>query len=157
MEASEFQGKISRWRLEAEMSQEDLDKACGFKPGTVGRLEQDKLPLDDERLVRILICTDRDLLSTLAESYGALFKRLQPLEGTLRARFGKPSPPPPPDEDEEFRRGLAAMLSGLEMVLRKVGRVSDRRAMILDLLTEAAARDARSEKPARKRIRKPRR
>jgi len=153
MDAAAFRDRIRDWRMQVDMTQEELDEACGFQPGTVGRLEQGKRKLTDAILVTIIICTERDLLWTLAEGFGALFKRLRPLEAPLRQRFGKEPPQRPLDEDEELEKALTSMLAGAKVVLRKQTRASDRRALMIDFLLEAAARDAQSVQSGRKRVR----
>jgi transcriptional regulator with XRE-family HTH domain len=151
MDANAFRDRIAGWRLDAGLSQEALDKACGFRSGTVGRLEQRKLALTDEMLVSIVICTDRDLLWSLVEGCGSLFKQLQSLEAPLRQRFARQPPPQPLDQDAEFRLALDAMLSNMEIVFRKQTRATDRRALMIDILSEAAARDVQGDRPKRKR------
>ncbi|HEY7215372.1 MAG TPA: helix-turn-helix transcriptional regulator [Thermoanaerobaculia bacterium] len=157
MDAAAFRDRIKDWRMQADMSQEALDVACGFHPGTVGRMERGDLKLTDERLVAIILCTERDLLWTLAEGFGALFKRLRPLETSLRQRLGKGPPPRSLDEDEELEKALTSMLAGAKVVLRKQARAADRRALMIDFLLEAAARDAQSVQSGRQRVRGPRR
>jgi transcriptional regulator with XRE-family HTH domain len=156
MDADAFRKKIAKWRLDVNMSQAELDEACGFRRGTVGEIELGDLNLTDEKLVSIMICTNRDLLWTLMEDFGSLFKRLQPLEASLRRRLGKEPLLLPPDEDEEFERGLASMLAGMEIVYRKQLRISNRRTLLTDALLEAAARVSPRAKPNRKRAEKPR-
>jgi len=156
MDADAFRNKVVKWRLDANMSQDDLDDACGFRLGTVGEIERGDLDLTDEKLVSILICTNRDLLWTLMEDFGSLFMRLQPIEASLRRRLGKEPLPLPPDEDEEFERGLRSMLDGAEVVYRRQLRVSNRRTLLTDALREAAARDSPRAEPERRRAKKPR-
>jgi transcriptional regulator with XRE-family HTH domain len=154
MDAEAFRDRIRDWRMQAELTQEELDEACGFSPGMVGRLERgEDVKLTDERLAAIIICTERDLLWTLAESFGALFKRLQPLETPLRQRLGKGPPQGPQDEDEELEKALTSMLAGAKVVLRKQAHASDRRALMIDFLLEAAARGTQSVQSGRKRVR----
>jgi transcriptional regulator with XRE-family HTH domain len=156
MDTEAFQERVKQWRIDAGLSQEALDQECGFKSGTIGRIERGTLKLTDDRLVTIVICTKRDLLWTLAETYGSLLKRLQPIEVFLRQQLGKAPPPNPPDKDEEFEQALASMLMGAETVFRKQMRASDPRTLIADVLLEAAARDVRGDEPERRRIRGPR-
>jgi transcriptional regulator with XRE-family HTH domain len=156
MDANAFRDRIARWRLDANLSQKKLNQECGFRNGTIGKLEEGERALTDEMLVRIVICTGRDLLWTLLEGCGSLFKRLQPLEPSLRQQLGKERPPQPLDEDGELQRALGAMLANMEIVLKKQTRAADRRALMMDILAEAAARDARSDGPKRKRAAGPR-
>jgi hypothetical protein len=51
----DFRSRIAQWRRDAEFTQADLDEACGFRSGTVQRLEQKRLLMRDEHLVRILV------------------------------------------------------------------------------------------------------
>ena len=156
MDANAFRDRIARWRLDVKLSQEALDRKCGFREGTVARLEQGKLALTDEKLVRIVIGTGRDLLWTLMEGFGSLFKRLQPLEPSLRQELGKERPPQPLDEDGELQQALGAMLANMEIVLKKQTRAADRRALVLEILSEAAARDVRLDEPRNRRAAGPR-
>ncbi|HTG31733.1 MAG TPA: helix-turn-helix transcriptional regulator [Thermoanaerobaculia bacterium] len=154
MDAGFFQDRVKGWRIAAELTQVELDEACGFSKGTVGDIEQGKKPLSEEQLVAIVICTSRDLLPTLMESFGSLYKRLQPFEAPLRRRFGKEPPPLPPDETEEYRQGRDRLFSGADILLRKLLIVSDRKAFLAEVLLDAAARDARSDKPKPQRVKK---
>jgi transcriptional regulator with XRE-family HTH domain len=156
MDANAFRDKIARWRLDVKLGQETLDRECGFRKGTVARLEQGKLALTDEKLVRIVICTGRDLLWTLLEGCGSLFQRLQPLELSLRQELGKERRPQPLDQDGELQRALGAMFASLEIVLKKQTRAADRRALMMEILAEAAARDVRLDEPKSKRAAGPR-
>ena len=137
------------------MTQEDLDCACGFSPGTVSRLEQQRLKLTDEQLVQIVISTDRDLLWSLAEIFGAIYRRLEPLERDQRASLGKPAALTDLPADAEFRKGLQEMLSGAQVVFMKVARATDERRWFADLLLRAAGTEEAQRK--RKRVRKARR
>jgi hypothetical protein len=136
------------------MTQEDLDSACGFSPGTVGRLEQQRLKLTEEQFVQIIIATDRDLLWSLAETFGTLYRRLEPLERDQRSILGKPAVLEDLPADAEFQNGLQEMLSGAQVVLTKVARATDQRRWFADLLLRAAGPDAEQRK--RKRVRKAR-
>lgn len=156
MDANDFRNKIARWRLELNWSQDDLDRKCEFRTGTVRRLEEEKLKLKDEMLVRILICTGRDLLWTLVEECGSLFKTLQPHEEPLRRQLGRERPPQTLDQDGEFQSALGTMLSSMAVVLKKQTRATDRRALMIDILSEAAARDAQGNQPQRLRASGPR-
>lgn len=153
MDADAFRRSIARWRDEADLNQFELDEECDFLPGTVGRLERETLALTDENLAKILICTNRDLLSTFLEEFGSLYRRLRPLDAALREDLGKAAPPQPPDQDEEFERGSASILSGLEIVLRKLVRAGDHRTLLSDALLEFGARNPQGKKP-RQRVRK---
>jgi transcriptional regulator with XRE-family HTH domain len=156
MDANAFRDRIARWRLDVNLSQMALDRECGFREGTIGKLEEGERALTDEMLVRILICTGRDLLWTLVEGCGSLFKRLQPLEPSLRQELGRERPPQPLDEDGELQRALDAMFANMEIVFKKQTRAADRRALMLEILAEAAARDARADGQRRKRAAGPR-
>jgi transcriptional regulator with XRE-family HTH domain len=156
MDANAFRDRIARWRLDVNLSQVALDRECGFREGTIGKLEEGERALTDEMLVRILICTDRDLLWTLVEGCGSLFKRLQPIEPSLRQELGRERPPQPLDEDGELQRALDAMFANMEIVLKKQTRAADRRALMMEILSEAAARDARADGQRRKRAAGPR-
>jgi transcriptional regulator with XRE-family HTH domain len=149
MDLRGFQDRIARWRAEADLTQDELDGECGFRSGTVGRLERKKREMTDEQLIRILIATKRDLLWTLLESCGSLYKRLKPLEEDLRRQQGAELPPTLL-EDGEFQNGIANFLSGAQVVLAKVAKASDPKAWATDLLLRAAIKD---EKPKRERIR----
>jgi transcriptional regulator with XRE-family HTH domain len=151
MDADVFGNRIAAWRLDANLSQEDLDQECRFPAGTVARLEQGKLAMTDDKLVRILICTGRDLLWAVAGLCGSLLKRLQSLEASLRLELGRERPPQPLDQDDDFQTALAVMFTNLEIILKKQTRATDRRALMMDILTEAAARDPHGESPKRKR------
>jgi transcriptional regulator with XRE-family HTH domain len=147
--------RIPLWRESAGLTQGELDRACRFKRGTVARLEQQRLKLTEEQLIRILICTDRDLLWSLAETFGTLYRRLEQLEGDQRASLGKPAAVEDLPADDEFQNGLQKMLSGAQVVLMKMARASDQRRWFADILLRAAGTDpARRE---RKRVRKSRR
>lgn len=156
MDANAFRDRIARWRLDVKLSQGALDRKCGFREGTVARLEQGKLALTDDKLVRIMIGTGRDLMWTLLEGCGSLFKRLQSLEPSLRQELGRERPPQPLDEDGELQRALGAMLANMEIVLKKQTRAADRRALMMEILAEAAARDVRLDEPKNKRAAGPR-
>ncbi|HEY0511704.1 MAG TPA: helix-turn-helix transcriptional regulator [Thermoanaerobaculia bacterium] len=140
MDVNLFRKRIARWRLERNLSQEALDRICGFLPGTVRRLEEEKLILRDETFVRIVIGTGRDLPWTLVEECGSLFQRLEPYEEPLRQQLGKERPPQALDQDGEFQKALDLMVSNLATVLSKQARAGDRRALMIDILSEAAAR-----------------
>jgi transcriptional regulator with XRE-family HTH domain len=154
MELRFFQYKVKDWRIAAKLTQVELDEACGFSKGTVGDIEQGKKPSSEEQLVAIVICTNRDLLPTLMESFGSLYRRLQPFEASLRRRFGKEPPPPPPDETEEYRQGRDLLFSGADILLRNLLRISDRKAFLTEVLFAAAARDTRSDQPKLQRVKK---
>ncbi len=156
MDADVFGNRIAGWRLDANLSQEALDQECRFAPGTVARLEQGKLAMTDDKLVRILICTGRDLLWAVAGLCGSVLKRLQSLEAPLRLELGKERPPQPLDQDDDFQNALATMFVNLEIIIKKQTRATDRRALMMDILTEAAARDPHGESPKRKRAGGPR-
>ena len=64
MKANDFRGKIADWRLARNLSQEELDQECGFQPGTVARIEQEKLEMKNDQFLRILERTGQDLVST---------------------------------------------------------------------------------------------
>jgi transcriptional regulator with XRE-family HTH domain len=156
MDANAFRDRIARWRLDVNLSQVALDRECGFRAGTIGKLEEGERALTDEMLVRILICTGRDLLWTLVEGCGSLFKRLQPLEPSLRQELGRERPPQPLDEDGELQRALDVMFANMEIVFKKQTRAADRRALMMEILAEAAARDAQADGQRRKRAAGPR-
>ncbi|HKV13150.1 MAG TPA: helix-turn-helix transcriptional regulator [Thermoanaerobaculia bacterium] len=149
MDLSGLRDKVARWRAEAGLTQEDLDQECGFRPGTVGRLERKKREMSDEELIRILIATKRDLLWTLLESCGSLYKRLKPLEEDLRRRQGVEHPPTFL-EDGEFQNGITSFLSGMQVVITKMAKASDPGVWAADLLLRAAVHE---EKPRRERVR----
>ncbi|MEA2558933.1 MAG: hypothetical protein QOH06_437 [Acidobacteriota bacterium] len=136
------------------MTQEELDSACGFSAGTIGRLEQQRLKLTEEHLVQIIIATDRDLLWSLAEIFGALYRRLEPLEREQRANMGRTAALADLPADAEFQNGLQEMLSGAQVVLMKMARATDQRRWFADLLLRAAGPEAEQRK--RKRVRKAR-
>jgi transcriptional regulator with XRE-family HTH domain len=156
MDANAFRDRIARWRLDADRTQDQLDEDCGFLPGTVARLEQGKLALTDERLVRILICTDRDLLWTVAGVCGSFLKRLQSQEAELRQELGRKRPPQSLDQDEDFLQALSTMFASMEIVLKKQTRAADRRALMAEIFAEAAEREARFDEPQRQRASGPR-
>lgn len=154
MDAGFFQDRVKGWRIAAELTQVELDEACGFSKGTVGDIEQGKKSLSEEQLVAIVICTNRDLLPTLMESFGSLYKRLQPFEAPLRRRFGKEPPPPPHGETENYRQGRDRLFSGADILIKEMLRISDRNAFLAEILFDAAARITRSDKPKPQRVKK---
>ncbi len=156
MDANVFRDRIARWRLEADRTQEQLDEDCKFLPGTVARLEQGKRALTDEMLVRVLICTNRDLLWTVAGVCGSFLKRLQSHEAELRQELGRGRPPQPLDQDEDFLQALDTMFAGMEIILKKQTRAADRRALMMEILSEAAERDAQADGRKRRRAAGPR-
>jgi transcriptional regulator with XRE-family HTH domain len=147
--------RISLWRESAGLTQGELDRACKFKRGTVARLEQHRLKLTEEQLVRILISTGRDVLWSLAETFGALYRSLEPLERDQRASLGKPAALEDLPADDEFQNSLQKMLSEAQVVLSKMARASDQRRWFADILLRAAGTDPAQRK--RKRVRKARR
>jgi transcriptional regulator with XRE-family HTH domain len=151
MEAKAFQDRVKDWRIAAGLNQVQLNEACGFPEDTVTEIEQGRKALTEEQLVAIVICTNRDLLPTLLESFGSLYKKLRPLEVTFRRRFDKGPPPPPPDETEEYRRGRDLLFSGADVLLKLLLRISDRQSFLAEILLDAAARDI---KPKQSRVRK---
>jgi transcriptional regulator with XRE-family HTH domain len=154
MEATAFQDRVKAWRTAADLTQVELNKICGFSEGTIAEIEQGRKSPSDEQLVAIIICTNRDLLPTLLESFGSLCRRLLPLEATLRRRFDKEPPPPPPDETEDYRHGRDLLFSGADILLKQLLRISDRKNFLTEILLDAAARDIASEEPKRNRVRK---
>lgn len=153
MEPIDFRSKIAEWRTNEGLTQDELDEACGFRSGTVGRLERKLLKMTDEQFIRIVLFTNRDLLWVLAESCGSLYKRLVPLERNLSATLGKPASRDLP-ADPEFRNGLQDLLSGAQVVLTKVAKASDPRMWLSDLFLRAASTDAVNQRS--KRVRKAR-
>lgn len=156
MDANAFRNRIAPWRLAANLSQEALDQKCGFRKGTVGKLEEGKRTLTDEMLVRILICTDRDLLWTVAGVCGSFLQRLQSHEAELRQELGRERPPQLLDQDTDFLTALATMSASMEIVLKKQTRAADRRSLMTEIFAEAAEREARFDKPQRQRAAGPR-
>jgi transcriptional regulator with XRE-family HTH domain len=154
MDAGVLQDRVKGWRIAAELTQVELDEACGFTKGTVGDIEQGKKSLSEEQLVAIVICTNRDLLPTLMESFGSLYKRLQPFEAPLRRRFGKEPPPPPLGETENYRLGRDRLFSGADILIKELLRISDRNAFLAEILFDAAAREIRRDQPKPQRVKK---
>ena len=154
MNVSDFKSRIAGWRIEENFSQEELDEECGFRPGTIARIEQGKLEMKDEQLVRILRSVGRDLLWTLVEDCGDLYSKLLPLDEEIARRSGTSSPAQSMWQDTEFESALTGLLSGAQVVLSKVAKASDPKPWVSDLLLRAAGRA--SGAPRRKRVRKPR-
>ncbi len=151
MEAKAFQDRVKDWRIAADLNQVQLNEACGFPEGTIAEIEQGRKELTEEQLVVIIICTNRNLLPTLLESFGSLYRNLRPLEATLRRRFDKEPPPPPLYATEEYRQGRDLLFAGLDQMLKLTLRVSDREDFIDKILFDAADRDI---KPKQSRVRK---
>jgi hypothetical protein len=135
----DFRSRIAQWRKDADFTQADLDKACGFPSGTVQRLEQRRLILKDEYLVRILISTRRNLLWTLCASLGSLYRRLEPLDVEWREAMNAPEAPMPADDDPEYQADLDRMFSGMEAVAKRIYRAADPKTSIRDFLLRAAS------------------
>jgi transcriptional regulator with XRE-family HTH domain len=154
MNVNDFRHKISEWRIEENFSQEELDEECGFRAGTVARIEQGKLEMKDEQFVRILRSTGRDLLWVLLEDCGDLYSKLRPLDDKLAHRSGTNSPAQGMWRDTEFETALTGLLSGAQVVLSKVAKASDPKPWVSALLLRAASRA--SGTPQRKRVRKQR-
>jgi transcriptional regulator with XRE-family HTH domain len=152
MNVSDFQSKIVEWRTAADLSQAGLDEACGFLPGTVGRLERGILKLKEEQLVRIVRWTKRDLLWTLLESCGVLYRSLLPLEEELDRHSKSSFAAQTIWQDEDFKNALAGLLTGAEVVLTKVAKAAEPKPWISDLLLRAADRAALDGQ--RRRVRK---
>jgi transcriptional regulator with XRE-family HTH domain len=146
----DFREMIAYWRKAADFTQAELDKACGFPNGTVERLEQKRLTLKDDHLVLILIHTRRNLSWTLCGIVGALYRRLEPLDASLRAELNVPEAPLP-DDDPEYQADLDLMFAAMQSVARRLYRAADPRTSLRDLLLRAAA-DVPSE-PGRRRVR----
>jgi hypothetical protein len=138
MDVSEFRVEIAKWRIQAGFTQAQLDEQCEFPPGTVGRLEQDKLKMTEDHFLRILICTKQDLVWILLGSCGSLLARLQPLETELSKRFRAGPNSYKPLIDEDFQNGLEELFSGAKVVLTKMARAADPKAWAIDLLLRAA-------------------
>ena len=149
----DFRARIAVWREKAELTQEELDEACGFSPGTISRLEQKRAKLTEKQFIQILSATGRDLLWSLAEAFGTAYRHLEPLEREKRASRGKPTAEDLP-VDADLQKGLQEMLSGAQVVVMKMVRATDERRWFADLLLRAAGTDEAQRK--RKRVRKAR-
>lgn len=147
----DFRSRIAQWRRDAEFTQADLDEACGFRSGTVQRLEQKRLLMRDEHLVRILISTRKNLLWTLCASLGSLYQRLEPLDARLREVMNAPEAPMPTDDDPEYQADLDRMFSGMQAVAKRIYRAADPKTAIRDFLLRAASEAPQGE-PRRKRV-----
>jgi transcriptional regulator with XRE-family HTH domain len=156
MDVNAFRSRVSRWRLDANLSQDELDQKCQFSEGTVARLEQGEATMTDDKLVRILICTGSDVLWAVVGLCGSLLLRLQSLEGPLRQELGRERSPQPLDQDTDFLAALKMMSANMEVIFKKQTRATDRRALMQEILSEAAARDQPADTPKRKRASGPR-
>lgn len=156
MDVREFQDKIAKWRSEAGLKQPELDEACGFLAGTVGRIERGTRKMSEEEFIQILAATKRDLVWTLLESCGALYAQLQPLETDREKRMNEEKSSHFPQEDEELRSGLDDLLAGIQVVLTKIARAADRKRWISDILIQAALPGVRTGSSLPSRVRKPR-
>jgi transcriptional regulator with XRE-family HTH domain len=153
MNVNDFRSKIGGWRLAKNLSQEELDLECGFLPGTVARLEQEKVEMKNDQFLRILGRTGRDLVSTLLEDCGTLFRELLPLAQEISPSSGNDSSAQGIWHDREFESALSGLLSGARVVISKVAKASDQKLWASDLLLRAASQASKA--PARKRARKP--
>ncbi|HEX3531872.1 MAG TPA: helix-turn-helix transcriptional regulator [Thermoanaerobaculia bacterium] len=149
MKVSDFQSKIAEWRLAENLSQQQLDRECGFARGTIARIEQGKLEMKNDQFLRILERTGRDLLATLLEDCGTLFSELLPLSQEIAQSSGTGSAAQSVWHDRELETGLTDLLSGARVVLSKVVKASDQRLWASELLLRAASQA--SSTPVRQR------
>jgi transcriptional regulator with XRE-family HTH domain len=154
MNVNDFRSKIGGWRLAENLSQEELDLDCGFPPGTVARLEQEKVEMKNDQFLRILRRTGRDLVSTLLEDCGTLFSELLPLAQEISPSSGNDSSTQGIWHDREFESALSGLLSGARVVISKVAKASDQKVWASELLLRAARQASKA--PARRRARKQR-
>ena len=153
MDLRGFQEHIPRWRTQARLTQSQLDDACGFRPGTVGRIERMKVKITDAQFVSILLATKRDLVWTLLENCGLLYRRLQPLEVKLAEKLG-------PSlharwEDGGLQNALTELFGAARFVIMKIAKATDTRSWITDLFLRVAENESETGS-VRKRVRKQR-
>src|SRR5262249_50676535 len=105
---------------------------------TVARIEQGKLQMKNDQFILILKRTKRDLLSTLLEDCGKLYRELASLAQEISLSSGTDSSAQGIWPDRELETGMADLFSAARTIFLKITRTSDEKRWASDLLLRAA-------------------
>lgn len=144
MDVNAFRSDIAAWRLERDFSQTQLDQACGFPEGTVGRIERLKRKVSEEELAKIFIALERDFVWSLLGVCGSVYRKLQPFEAQRGPVRGDPSSKPvmASQRTDDFSKGLGQMLEGIRVVLDHLAKTSDPRAWVIEMMLLASSQES---------------
>lgn len=154
MDATAFQNQIKTWRLRAGLNQAELDEKCGFKPGTVARLEQGKTSVTDEQLVKIMLLTDQDILWALTEALSITYRRMYTLEQTWRQKLDLKRTPHRLDQDTEYSASVRLWMDNAFTMIQKQQWATDRWTYMHNIFVEMADRVAPEADPPRARVKR---